>query len=262
MTGVIYVVIIALWAAVLIPLWLRRHDQISEVRSTARFHSAMRTLSSSRAYSMDESRGARRAGDMDDYGYQDFDDRWRDADRELARQQASTRRAAVLGVLALVLLMSLVLAFMSVVPKWVPALTALPVVAFIVATMMTAPAREAGRVRRSEPARRTETVAVDVAAPVTSAAVDDDWENWNAWDDDDAWEAIPTTLPTYVTAPRASAVPRRIDRSRPGEWTGTAMVETAQAMRARSIIDEPVDHAAQTAEIPVVQAPAPRVVNE
>lgn len=44
MTGVIYVVIIALWAAVLIPIWLRRHDQISEVRSTARFSSAMKTL--------------------------------------------------------------------------------------------------------------------------------------------------------------------------------------------------------------------------
>ena len=45
MTGLIYVVIIALWAAVLIPIWLRRHDQISEVRSTARFSSAMKSLS-------------------------------------------------------------------------------------------------------------------------------------------------------------------------------------------------------------------------
>ncbi len=44
MTGLIYVVIIALWAAVLIPIWLRRHDQISEVRSTARFSSAMKSL--------------------------------------------------------------------------------------------------------------------------------------------------------------------------------------------------------------------------
>ena len=46
MTGLIYVVIIALWAAVLIPIWLRRHDQISEVRSTARFSSAMNKLGS------------------------------------------------------------------------------------------------------------------------------------------------------------------------------------------------------------------------
>ena len=33
-TGLIYVVIIALWVAVLIPMWLRRHDQVSEVIAT------------------------------------------------------------------------------------------------------------------------------------------------------------------------------------------------------------------------------------
>ena len=68
---------------------------------------------------------------------------------------------------------------------------------------------------------------------------------------------MPQTLPTYVTAPRASAVPRGIDRSRPGEWTGEAMVETAQAMRSRGrsapLVDPAdIDHGAATAEIPVV----------
>jgi hypothetical protein len=43
-TGLIYIAIIALWAAVLIPMWLRRHDQISEVRSTARFENSMARL--------------------------------------------------------------------------------------------------------------------------------------------------------------------------------------------------------------------------
>ena len=46
MTGVIYVVIIALWIAVLIPMWLRRLDQVSESRSTERFSSSMELLGS------------------------------------------------------------------------------------------------------------------------------------------------------------------------------------------------------------------------
>ena len=47
MTGLIYVVIIALWAAVLIPIWLRRHDQVSQTRSTQKFTSAMKSLAES-----------------------------------------------------------------------------------------------------------------------------------------------------------------------------------------------------------------------
>jgi hypothetical protein len=48
-TGLIYLVIIALWAAVLIPMWLKRHDQVSEVRSTTRFSTAMRSLANQRS---------------------------------------------------------------------------------------------------------------------------------------------------------------------------------------------------------------------
>ena len=43
--GVIYAVIIALWALVLVPMWVRRHDEASESRSVDRFHDAMRILS-------------------------------------------------------------------------------------------------------------------------------------------------------------------------------------------------------------------------
>jgi hypothetical protein len=117
----------------------------------------------------------------------------------------------------------------------------------MVASAMTASARNQAapaRVRRTSPASRSERTA---APAEQKAAVEDDWENWNAWDDEDVeWEALPTTLPTYVTAPRASQVPRPIDKARPGEWTGSAMVEAAQEMRDAS--------AAQAAEIAAVAA--------
>jgi hypothetical protein len=288
-TGLIYVVIIALWAAVLIPMWLRRHDQISEVRSTARFSSAMKSLGSqgqvqyaadsyvleSRTMDMSlppkrspvpEARMARptseRPAEGLDPGYE----------RELVRQSAAMRRAVVLGVLTLVLFLALVLAFLSVLPKWAPVLAALPVVGFVLAASMTASSRSSARPgRTARPARREDRARSSrpvADQPGPAAQSDDDWENWNAWDDEDSWEPVPTTLPTYVTAPRASAVPRGIDRSRPGEWTGEAMVETAQAMRSRRVSAplEPanVDHGADTTEIPAVgeRYGTQRAVNE
>jgi hypothetical protein len=44
-SGVVYGVIVALWAVVLVPMWLRRHDAANETRSADRFSHAMRTLS-------------------------------------------------------------------------------------------------------------------------------------------------------------------------------------------------------------------------
>lgn len=305
-TGVIYVVIIALWAAVLIPIWLRRHDQISEVRSTARFSSAMKTLGSRGrpryASGVDDqegyystaaptmSGGRASAGRYDDpearmrrgapdqrTASPDWTDDGLDPayERELVRRAAATRRTLVLGTLTAILLVTLVLAIASILPKWVPILAAVPVVAFVLATAMTASARAAAPSRstaRRAPARpassrRAERVDEAPGATASATAQVDDWETWNAWDDDDAWEAVPTTLPTYVSAPRASAVPREIDRAHSGEWSGEAMVETARAMRSRPT-SEPVptyvdvDHSADTAEIPVVDYRDARAANQ
>jgi uncharacterized protein YhaN len=228
-TGLIYIVIIALWAAVLIPMWLRRHDQISEVRSTARFENSMARLGSHDE--MSRSRGGRDHMNLTS-----------------TMSPSAKRRAIILASLAGLTALTLLLALVSVAPKWMPILFGLLTAAFMVASAMTASARTQAapaRVRRTSPASRRERTAVPAAAQ--SAAKVDDWETWNAWDDEDeAWEAVPTTLPTYVTAPRASQVPRPIDKARPGEWTGSAMVEAAQEMREAS--------AAQAAEIAAVAA--------
>lgn len=266
MTGLIYVVIIALWVAVLIPIWLRRHDQISEVRSTARFSSAMRslggpgTLATEAAIPADHAprpavrpsraevrmRPTERPAEGLDPSYE----------RELARQAAATRRAIVLGALTAILLVVLLLAIAGIVPRWAPIVAVVPVVAFVVAAALTAkertPARASRRPARPRPARATAPAAEPAAAP----RIEDDWETWNAWDDDDAWEAVPTTLPTYVSAPRASAMPRSIERD--GDWSGEAMVRTAQSMRrtpdrpATAASGRAFDHGADTAEIPAI----------
>ena len=43
-SGLVYAVIVALWAGVLVPMWLRRHDAENESRSVDRFTSAMQVL--------------------------------------------------------------------------------------------------------------------------------------------------------------------------------------------------------------------------
>jgi hypothetical protein len=247
MTGLIYVIIIALWAAVLIPIWLRRHDQISEVRSTARFQSAMSTLGRKNSH------------------------------RATAASVAQRRRAIVLGVLTMTLATTLILGLLNMAPIWLAVVSALLVGAYLVAAALTANQRGASRTaarRITRAVRETqylteEVVEVDetvVEQPAArkrrfaSLAEDEEFAKWDAWEEDDAWEAIPQTLPTYVGAPRASAVPRQIDNDHDGAWTGSDMVRLAQDSRSLHTEEVIVDHRATTAEIPVVQPR--RAVNE
>ncbi|MFD8489702.1 hypothetical protein ACFV3G_28565, partial [Streptomyces sp. NPDC059712] len=66
-SGLIYAVIVGAWAAYLVPMWLRRQDELNEARPTERFSTAIRLLSGragmERRYAKDlRSRGAARAG--------------------------------------------------------------------------------------------------------------------------------------------------------------------------------------------------------
>ena len=210
MTGVIYLVIIALWAAVLIPMWLRRHDQISEIRSTARFSSAMHSLATHEVEA--DGRRDRREAPR------------RTAPRHSAAAVAARRRALVLGSLSALLAFALIGYLLDSAPVWLPLAAVVLVAAFVAASAMTASARSAAPARTV--ARRTPRRS---ATPVPAVA-EDDWETWNAWDDEESWEPVPATLPTYVNAPAASATPRKIERA-VGEWNGQAMVDAARAMR-------------------------------
>lgn len=267
-TGLIYVVIIALWAAVLIPIWLRRHDQISEVRSTARFSSAMRSLG--------KNNGGRSSGGSQAAHYSNvaFDPRTR------AQETAAKRRAIIMGILSAALALTLILAIVNVVPRWAPILLAVVVLSYVIAAAVTSSRRSS-----SAPAsrRREQFVGTyddvpaayddlddyrdvaysdqvaEVAYPRSRglrpaskrsrdaqiAAAMDDFVSWDPWEGEDqgaetGWSAVPTTLPTYVNAPRATRVRRPIERDR--DWSGEAMVEAARTMRRpRITVDDLAD---------------------
>ncbi len=258
MTGLIYVVIIALWAAVLIPIWLRRHDQISEVRSTARFSSAMKSLGKNEK----SGRSARRGSSPG-------------RATSPAQEAAAKRRAVVMGILSAALAVVLALAVVGLVPRLAPIVLAVVVLTYVIAASMTSSRRAAGADRRSMADDESLEYGIDeyddeyddefesdfqddyrevayadrvadVAYPRSrgarptskrvrdaqmAAAMDDflSWDPWEGEQSEEGWSAVPTTLPTYVNAPRATRVRRPIERDR--DWSGQAMVEVARTMR-------------------------------
>jgi hypothetical protein len=56
-SGLIYAVIVGAWAAYLVPMWLRRQDELNEARPTERFSTAIRLLSGRAAMERKASRG-------------------------------------------------------------------------------------------------------------------------------------------------------------------------------------------------------------
>ena len=63
-SGLIYAVIVGAWAAYLVPMWLRRQDELNEARPTERFSTAIRLLSGRAG--MERRYAKARADDRDD----------------------------------------------------------------------------------------------------------------------------------------------------------------------------------------------------
>ena len=288
-TGLIYVAIIALWAAVLIPIWLRRHDQISEVRSTARFSSAMKSLGNTeniayrdRQHGENHMSQAHRNSGPKNYGHRIS------SPKSQASMVATKRRTMVLATLTALLLLSLVGTFTALVPLAVTVVIAVVLGAFFIASALTSSQRSkvavSPRVSRAEAFAsaefETEVEVVEVPSRRMSSRERaesqkselDEFAQWDPWGDenaDRAWDAVSETLPSYVNSPRATAIPRNIERN--GDWSGQAMVETARGMRrppvrSTDLIRNPVANAADdTTEIPIIRANVayqPRAVNE
>lgn len=261
MTGLIYAVIIGLWAAVLIPIWLKRQDQVSEVRSTARFSSAMRSLGD-RADRADSQSGRQVRHDRD------FT-----SPRDRARAKAAKRRSMVLAVLTSITAIGLIGTVMGFIPAAVAITAGILLGAFLVTTMLTASKRDQAPVRSSSATKRAYREFHEVEEvresrkeqrPLTRAELQraelDEFANWDPWEEETpGWDAVPQTLPSYITSPRATAIPRNIERN--GDWSGESMldlVNKAQQDRVANVSDA-------TAEIPIIRANSSyqaRAVNE
>ncbi len=235
-SGLIYVVIIGVWAVVLVPTWLRQHDHADPERTVDRFARNMALLASRPAVEKSNSLAGGALNDNANDGYISRPSGNTQSDVRVVTRpsaarnsrgraaRAARRRRNVLAVLTGVLLAVAA----TVVAGMLPALTlAVPfalIIGFVVVarTQVRKGQSQAGQ-RQAVAGRTTHAPQAGVGRPQAGSGL---YGN--------TWEARTTPLPTYVTAPPASAVPRRIDTETPGAWTAAAMLERAQQEKARA----------------------------
>lgn len=253
-SGLILLLIVGAWLAVLVPMALRSHDAGSSLRSTERFGDAMRVLSrrggSDKAPAATAEAGA--LGDCDSFGEPV-------ADRELPPFEAmlrAERNAPAPPLTAaqrrLRLLLSLVAGSVGALLLgivWRPALWA--GIGLLVLTV--AFCAHLRRLALQRTARRPVEVAPEEVAWVAPAvrgipdrmpprpapllAPAARWEDVlpataARWDDPlpaavgGEWSPVPVPLPVYATKPAAPPRPPRVlDLTQPGVWTASSDLE-------------------------------------
>ncbi len=265
----LYAVIIVLWICILLPMWLRRHDEALESRSVDRFSSAMRTLSGRSTADRREVLMPARSPETihADGGARAIAD---------GRAVLAGRRRRTFGLLLALTLVVLGAGLLGALPVWVAAFPALLLVGFVVHLRRAITAQAVlDRRRRAQqsvaetrrrrsgaaasaalsvehlvPAERhpleqrpsavyAEAGLADLAAPATAAHPDAAPVVADLPYDSEverAWEPVPVPLPTYVTAPKAPRSVRVIDLTKPGLWTsGHIDPEEAERLVAEAL---------------------------
>ena len=230
MSAVIYAAIVVMWAVVLVPMWLRRHDAATESRSVEKFSTAMRTLSR-RTHGTPGRRYVvmprRTAGSMSVHitGAAVAGRVTAGPARPAASAARATmvrrRRRTTIVLLSAVTLTAL-LAVVGVFPWLAQIAVDLLMVAFV-AHLRTQARRAAAeaRQRRRAPvaaarpaaARPAAPARPAVAEPAVEAAVDVSWtEELRAGsafavevEADGSWQPVPVPPPTYTLKPPAPA---------------------------------------------------------
>ena len=265
-----------MWALVLVPMWLRRHDEAQESKSADRFARAMGSLRRSDAGSVAPQREVMMPGRSSESRSTQVTVTG-PIDVQTAASVAAERRRRALAVLGGVLLVWTLAALLHVVPIGSVLIPALAVGGFLVvarrqvamsadirrrqerrATLAEAARAADARYGATEGHARRGGRVVDPAPVIVSrVASSSDLAVEHVVVASRSWHAVPTTLPTYVTAPRATSVPRVIDLTTPGSWSGAVMMEQARESLASQAVAEG-DMRVETFDITVPRDPAVR----
>lgn len=244
-SGLIYAAIVACWAAVLVPRWIRRNEEVEHAREEDaargvrvlerrqahyRYGSGHAALSFSGAGlapdgisspdddSSDDPEFEADAGDVPEFDVPSFG-------------VAARRRRRVLMLLVLALAVVSLGAGAGRLPTFSIAVPAVLLAAFLLLARRAAvvEARRRAGMRRIVARRRAEAQArAEEAQEAAAAAVTASGKRIAVLDapepaepaDPNAWEPVPVPLPTYLTKAKAEPpVVRKIDLSSPGAWT-------------------------------------------
>lgn len=263
--GLIYAAIAIMWAAVLIPMWLRNHESASESRSAERFGQAMRVLSRKEQSAADDEADTRRVERAETRPVErpaaPMPAREARAPRRASRQRHQRtlvqRRARTLAVMTgLTLLLGLVAA-VTPLPWWTPIPVATLLVAFVVHLRIQAlqtQNRRLGQARRS-----AEPVAVPapeppfersasgfVSGPSRAVVVETKGAHTAevTFDAAQTWRPNELPLPTYVTAPKAIRPIKVIDLTTPGAWSSGRLLDdgvSEEDLLAAEVADAELD---------------------
>jgi hypothetical protein len=262
-TGLIYVAIVAAWAAYLVPMWLRRHDETSRLRSMERYSSAMRVLS--RQADGERPKYVVRRGDEPPRVIAPTPKR--SAAQLRARRVAAMRRRRVLSVLTLSLASVGALAGFAMLPPWTPAIPGGLIVAFLVLARVQV-RRQAGA-RAPQVARSRKATRLDVAyayGPPPAASVPSDAADASEPTVEVAaepeppaeglWDPVPVTLPTYVYKEKAPPTVRTI--TLPGaEFATPAAPVSHEPLLDERVPEQPAEDVSAESAKPAQPAPPP-----
>jgi hypothetical protein len=231
--GFVYAGIIAIWAVVLLPSLLHRHEQVDDPRSMDRFSTAMRILAR-------RTPSPARSGSVPSLGA-----------TPAVRSRLAARRRRLLLALTLSTVLLAGVAALGNLPWWSPLVGVVLLTLFLVhLRLQTRRAADVDRRRRSltrsvqsrQRRRDREDWVRRARERRAGSEVDSDLDAHSApvAADPDAWAPVPVPLPTYVTAPKAVRRTRVIDLTTPGAWTSGRLREeepSAIDPAARAITD-------------------------
>jgi hypothetical protein len=255
-SGLILLVIVGAWLAVLVPMALRSHDSATSLRSADRFSDAMRVLSRRGARDVLVPRRAQSSLVVSETksprpapaAAEELDEDVPEEPLVRARRTAAERRLRTLMVLVGLALVSLGLALFGLRPAlFVHVLLDVLLVTFVVhlrrqAVLRAQRARRAAArpaaARPAAPARPVRIAGIPdrmpprpapLAQPLPApAARYEDKPLPAAATGTDSWSPVPVPPPTYVgkaVAPRRE--PRVLDLTKPGQWTAALEADGA-----------------------------------
>ena len=197
MTGLLYLIVVVMWAVVLVPIWLKSHDR-AQVEKVLREEGELAVKW-----------------------------RWQQREPMSPRQIAFVRRRRAAMILFTALVATIVLSAAGRISVfWIAAPT------LLIAGFAAVAARNAKHAPRLSRKLQSE----DETVPRTQAAIPDKRTEVIALTESvtetrRTWQPVETPLPSYVNADKATTYSRVIDSEKP--WTGQDMVEQAELLKSQ-----------------------------
>lgn len=237
LSAFIFVALAVAWAAYLLPLALKHHNEVARSRTVDRFSHTMRVLARREASDKKTTTLVTPAQQKAAAVAEDRPSPAQLQARRAAAKRATKRRRNVLALLLVANVTVIALAAFAVVAWPFVAIPAGLLVAWLVTCRVMVkgerkglqvpaarmPVEEPALPEQADPAAAEEPVAEPVTEPVGESDEIDPMVDTSAGIaaivDPGMWDPVPVTLPTYVGKPTATRSVRTIDLDATGVWT-------------------------------------------